>query len=627
MRHRQLASLAAKAAVVCMAVGLAGVATAASPAQAGPTADSSDEKPRVIIQTDGEVDDQNSLTRALLYANDVDIQGIISSEHDHHPDSKTQWAKDIIADYGEVYPNLKVHDQDYPTASSLESVVAEDRTIEATNLVIDELLDDDPREVWYLVWGPFEESSLGDVMTELQGRTEAEQTKALSKLRVYSIFGQSLNELQQATWFPGKLKVIVSKDQFGAMGYGTANSGYDGIAIDPADGQWRSSAWQRNYEDHGALSDNHTGPDDGKPWIHEGDTPSFLHVIPNGLRSVEDPTFGGWGGRFEGPRLDDTHWTDTGVSENGYATKPVTRWFSASEQDYAARNDWANTASYADANHEPVVNLNGANDLSVEPGSTVNLSVSATDPDGDNLSYAWSYYDPASTFDGDVNLRSETGTSTSFTFPEEAEGETVHVIVAVTDNGTPSLTRYERIVITGDGDGGTTPPPPPPPTSLFEVKAMSDGPGSGWVVYTSGPNEGERQWIDEACRAELIDAGVTSTVVVSYQAEIGSLNSPTTWRTCDQLLELADDGGTTPPPPPPTTLFELRVKSANPGSAWIVYTSGPNEGERQWVSESCRNEVADAGVTEKVITNYQTDIGSLDSVTNWLTCEQLMPQN
>ncbi len=78
----------------------------------------------------------------------------------------------------------------------------------------------------------------------------------------------------------------------------------------------------------------------------------------------------------------------------------------------------------------------------------------------------------------------------------------------------------------------------PPTAEVFEVKAMSADPGSGWVVYTSGPNEGERQWIDEACRAELIDAGVTEKIVSDYQSEIGSLNSPTTWRTCDQLLAL-----------------------------------------------------------------------------------------
>ena len=32
--------------------------------------------------------------------------------------------------------------------------------------------------------------------------------------------------------------------------------------------------------------------------IHEGDTPSFLGLINNGLASFMSPTYGGWGGRY-----------------------------------------------------------------------------------------------------------------------------------------------------------------------------------------------------------------------------------------------------------------------------------------------------------------------------------------
>lgn len=31
----------------------------------------------------------------------------------------------------------------------------------------------------------------------------------------------------------------------------------------------------------------------------EGDTPSFLSLIPNGLNDPEHPEYGGWGGRYE----------------------------------------------------------------------------------------------------------------------------------------------------------------------------------------------------------------------------------------------------------------------------------------------------------------------------------------
>ena len=34
--------------------------------------------------------------------------------------------------------------------------------------------------------------------------------------------------------------------------------------------------------------------------IKEGDTPSFLALVPNGLGDAEQPRLGSWGGRFEG---------------------------------------------------------------------------------------------------------------------------------------------------------------------------------------------------------------------------------------------------------------------------------------------------------------------------------------
>jgi len=34
-------------------------------------------------------------------------------------------------------------------------------------------------------------------------------------------------------------------------------------------------------------------------YVSEGDSPAFLYSIANGLRNHENPTYGGWGGRFE----------------------------------------------------------------------------------------------------------------------------------------------------------------------------------------------------------------------------------------------------------------------------------------------------------------------------------------
>lgn len=41
-------------------------------------------RPRVIVTTDGEIDDECSLVRFLLYANEWDIEGIITSSSQYH---------------------------------------------------------------------------------------------------------------------------------------------------------------------------------------------------------------------------------------------------------------------------------------------------------------------------------------------------------------------------------------------------------------------------------------------------------------------------------------------------------------------------------------------------------------
>ena len=43
-----------------------------------------DTRPRTIVTTDLEVDDMDSLMHLLLYANDIDIAGIVVSASQHH---------------------------------------------------------------------------------------------------------------------------------------------------------------------------------------------------------------------------------------------------------------------------------------------------------------------------------------------------------------------------------------------------------------------------------------------------------------------------------------------------------------------------------------------------------------
>src|SRR6187397_3618331 len=101
---------------------------------------------RTIVTTDGEVDDQDSFIRMLLYANEFNLVGLVYSSSQWHytgdgkgtkftseiPLTKrlygertelrwpgTDWMQEFIDKYASVYPNLTKHAKDYPTPGYL----------------------------------------------------------------------------------------------------------------------------------------------------------------------------------------------------------------------------------------------------------------------------------------------------------------------------------------------------------------------------------------------------------------------------------------------------------------------------------------------------------------------------
>ena len=81
------------------------------------------EKPRVIAMTDGEIDDQCSMIRFLLHANDMEVVAIIQTNSIFQRGgwSNAGWIEKQLDAYEQVYPNLIVHDPAYPTANELRS--------------------------------------------------------------------------------------------------------------------------------------------------------------------------------------------------------------------------------------------------------------------------------------------------------------------------------------------------------------------------------------------------------------------------------------------------------------------------------------------------------------------------
>ena len=146
-------------------------------------------KPRTIVTTDGEVDDQDSFIRLLLYSNEFDLIGLVYSSSQWHytGDGKgtpftsemdmtknlygertelrwpgTDWMQEFIDRYALVYPNLKLHASDFPKPEYLKSLVKVGNIVfegemesdtEGSNYIRDILLDQSTTPVYLQIWG------------------------------------------------------------------------------------------------------------------------------------------------------------------------------------------------------------------------------------------------------------------------------------------------------------------------------------------------------------------------------------------------------------------------------------------------------------------------------------------
>ncbi len=182
-------------------------------------------------------------------------------------------------------------------------------------------------------------------------------------------------------------------------------------------------------------------------YVSEGDTPSFLHLVKNGLDAHRDYTLGGWGGRgaYTDPKKFPNHLSDKSLTDDDDAHKMFWRWVPAAQNDFAARLDWC-VKTFEDANHAPVAQWTSEIRREVKPGETIRLSATASDPDGDDLKYKWWQYADADSAKTNLTINnSDSLDQASFVVPDEA-GTQVQVIFEVTDNGTPPLVGYQRIL-------------------------------------------------------------------------------------------------------------------------------------------------------------------------------------
>jgi len=444
-------------------------------------------RPRVIVLTDieNEPDDAMSMVRFLAYANQWDIEGLVATTSIHQKNHVAAWRiREIVLTYAKARDNLEKHEQGFPTADQLLSAIREGRAeygmkgigpgmdSPGSEQIIRSVDAQDARPLWVLVWGG--PNCLAQALWKVRETRPADAlAKFVNQLRVYTISDQD----DTGPWIRENFPWLfyVASPGFHPFG-GYHHSTWSGIAGDTVHGRFTGADFSivdnpwldQHIRSKGPLGAQHPQT----KFMMEGDSPSFLYLIDNGLGAPEHPDWGSWGGRYEWytPPLRKWHleretrpfWADAedevlGVDGKWHTSNQATiwRWRAAYQNDFAARMDWT-IKPYAEANHPPVPRLGHPAELSARAGERVALSAEgSTDPDGNALSYEWIHYGEPGTF---VMSTARTGAplaienagsiKASFTIPAKiARPGTMHIVLAVTDQGKPALTRYRRVIV------------------------------------------------------------------------------------------------------------------------------------------------------------------------------------
>jgi hypothetical protein len=473
-------------------------------------------KHRTIVTTDGEVDDVDSFIRLLLYANEFDIVGLVysSSQWHYKGDGKgtlfmsementakrygkradlrwpgTTWMQKYVSAYGRIYPNLIKHAKGYPTQDYLSGLIKTgnidfegemSQNTEGSDFIKKILLDNNPAPVYLQIWGGTNTvaRALKSIEEEYKNTNdwEAIYNKVSQKAIIYAVLDQDATYQKYVAPNWPKIRVLYNSDQFWSFAYP-----WPMVVPKELQSSLRGPWFAENIRfNHGPLLENYYLWGDGKridgdpehthgdmeeakkngftqfDFISEGDSPAFFYLVDVGLRSLEDGSYGGWGGRMVKSTKNPFRWEDgkhvtdfNPYTKKNDAAYPQVRWVDALQNDFAARADWC-VMSYEDANHPPMLQLDKAQDFTVSPKEVVKLSVSASDPDGDPLHYRWWQYQEVGTYQGKVAIQNPLSVQASVTIPDDMQkGQTVHVILEVSDSGTPKLTRYKRVIITG----------------------------------------------------------------------------------------------------------------------------------------------------------------------------------
>ncbi len=314
------------------------------------------EKPRLLVLTDigGDPDDQQSLIRLMLYANEFEIEGLIASASGtpgelSKPVTRPDLIREIVSAYGAVRPGLMRHAAGWPETETLLSRIKSgnpqrgrkhiggDHDTEGSRWIIQQVdAGSRGRPLNISIWGG--QTDLAQALWRVREDRGAEGlAEFVSRFRVYDIADQDGIADWLRTEFPG-MTYILSR---AAPGQDKRAAVFRGMYL-TGDESLTSREWiEENVRGTGPLGAMYPVKTWTAPNVHsclkEGDTPSWFFFLPKGGNDPNDPSQPGWGGQFR--QFHDGWYSDDHASESD-PRESVSRWRPEFQRDFALRMSW-----------------------------------------------------------------------------------------------------------------------------------------------------------------------------------------------------------------------------------------------------------------------------------------------
>ncbi|RYP52265.1 hypothetical protein DL768_002584 [Monosporascus sp. mg162] len=381
------------------------------------------DKSRIFVLSDitNEPDDSMSLVRLLSHADMYTIEGMAAvTSWWLNATTAPEAMEAIINKYETVRPNLQTHtDGEFPSASyllprvksgaktygleAIDALEAGGQISEGAQLLIDAVVASRER-LYVQVWGGA--NTLAEALWYMRKTRAAHQlSEFISRLSVYTISDQDNTGQWIRAEFPN-LRYIVSIHGWNQYNQGTWLGIATAMPTGGPDPSVVSEEWIAENIQIGPLGEEY--PD--VVYTMEGDTPTILFTMQNGLNVPEHPEYGGWGGRYVPVTMGGQLFANAadavvGLDNKTYqsAQASIWRWREAYQHEFAARMQWTLRArgEAPSTTHPPLVMVNGTcgnvpYEVEAEPGASLTFDATGTwnqDTNStDGLEYNWIQY-------------------------------------------------------------------------------------------------------------------------------------------------------------------------------------------------------------------------------------------